>query len=85
MTRPITSARFEKEPQGLRSNAGSNLVRNGEGGITLAYDDATAMVHIIRKRNDAVQEFAVHGSRFEWIEFAEREQDTPKKPDAAKK
>lgn len=83
MTRPIASARFEKEPQGLRSNAGSNLVRNGEGGITLAYDDTTAMVHITRKRTaqtgDVVQEFAVHGSRFEWIEFAE------KKPDAAKK
>lgn len=72
MTRNITVLRFvHPEPPQLRANALSGLMRNGDEGYKITFDDVAQMVYF--ERPGATR--GCHVSAIAWLEFPN---DVPK-------
>lgn len=67
MIRTVARLRFNSpEPSQLRANALGGIMKNGDEGYAVTYDDATGAVYFDRK--ECVR--ALHLSACAWIEFA---------------
>jgi len=71
MIRKLSALRFNHpEPAQVRSNALAGIMKNGDEGADLSFDDSTGIVFITKPKSAK----AVHLSNLAWIEFTPPEQ-----------
>lgn len=71
MIRKLSALRFNHpEPAQIRANALAGIMKSGDEGAALSFDDESGIVYIQNPRSHK----AVHISSCAWVEFAPPEQ-----------
>ena len=73
MIRQVTRLRFNPpEPQQIRANALAGIMKNGDEGNAITFDDVTGLVYLAKAGTTRV----LHVSNCAWIEYVN---EAPKK------